>query len=195
MSGQIPFVTQLNNNYRNDCAFASAAMLIGAYTDSTPTIGELVTRYGVPNQFTTIAQLMRCLNAEGVPVAYTSAATWEFYQQKWHDNVPVIGLLAMHVIADNDGFPYAHFAPCVGRENHKVKLLNPLRLQAPHLVPEIEFIRAITERSRYVGGTNNPLQAVYPVAPLSAPVPTMFDRISTVAAEIHIAADVLRKAG
>jgi hypothetical protein len=191
----IQHVTQQGNNLRNDCAWACFKMLEQAYLGASHTLRQLAEMYGRVDEFTTIAQLYRGLTAAGVPSTYTTAATWEFYLQKWAEGVPVIPLLAMHVISDNDGYGWAHFAVTTGVKDGLVTIFNPLKLKGPTSIPEAEFRRAITERSKYVGGTNSPLQAVYPLAPLAAPVPTMFDRISTVAAEIHIAADALRKAG
>lgn len=168
----IRHITQMDNDTSSDCAWACHKMLQDAYTGASPSIRELATRYGRVNQFTTIAQLMRGLNTEGVPVAYTANATYDWYVEKWQEGVPVIGLLAMHAVRDNDGYPWAHFAVLTGVDSKGVVTFNPLKRQGPTRIPVAEFRDAIYTRSRYVGGTNNALQAVYPLTPLAAPVPS-----------------------
>jgi ABC-type bacteriocin/lantibiotic exporter with double-glycine peptidase domain len=187
MSDRIPFVNQLNNRFSNDCAWACMAMYVRAYTKRTPTIEQLAARHGVPNQFTTVAQLVSGLNAEGVPARWAANATWSWYRQMWVQEIYPTALLAMHVVNDNDGYDWAHFAITAGRApGGMVKLLNPLRRTAPHLIPEAEFKLAITKRSRYVGGTNNPLIAIYPLMPLP-PSALYSDRVQAVASSIRLA--------
>jgi ABC-type bacteriocin/lantibiotic exporter with double-glycine peptidase domain len=185
MRAAIKHCTQQNNDTSNDCAWACFWMLKHYYTGSSPSIRELATRYGVVNKFTTVAQLVNGLNAEGVKVKNTREATFEWYLDKWAAGVPVIALLAMHVVSDNDGYPWAHFAIVTGVTDGRVTIYNPLKLTGPTSIPVAEFNRAITEPSRYVGGTNYPAQAVYPIVPDAAPIPLFATRIDAVAANLR----------
>jgi hypothetical protein len=181
----IQHVTQQGNNLRNDCAWACFKMLEQAYLGTSHTLRQLAETYGRVDEFTTIAQLYRGLTAAGIPSTYTTAATYDWYARKWAEGVPVIALLAMHVVSDNDGYDWAHFAVTTGAKDGRVTIFNPLKLKGPTTIPEAEFRRAITERSRYVGGTNNPAQAVYPIVPDAAPIPLFATRIDAVAANIR----------
>ena len=162
--------TQLDNAETNDCAWACFDMDMWAYLGRSPGIRALATRYGVVNKFTTVAQLVNGQTDAGIPSAYTTEATWEWYLQKWAEGVPVTTLAAMHVVTDNDGYPWAHWMKSVGYERGEVVVHNPLKRKRT-AIPEAEFRAAISERSKYVGGTNSPHIAVYPKKPLEIPVP------------------------
>jgi hypothetical protein len=173
------------------------AMLVQAHTGKTPTIEQLATRHGVPNKFTTVAQLVKGLNAEGVKATNTRAATFDWYVEKWEQDIAIAGLLAMHLVTDNDGFPWAHWAILTGRQNGFVKINNPLKLKAS-TIPERQFINAINIASEYIAGYdakgeiikgyNYVNQAVYPVVPAIAPLPLYADRIDAVAARVRLEA-------
>jgi ABC-type bacteriocin/lantibiotic exporter with double-glycine peptidase domain len=193
----IRHVTQLNNSLTNDCAWACMAMLVQAHTGKSPTIEQLATRHGVPNKFTTVAQLVKGLNAEGVKATNTRAATFDWYVEKWEQDIAIAGLLAMHKVTDNDGFPWAHWAILTGRSKGLVKINNPLKLKES-TIPEAQFINAINMQSEYIAGYdasgkaikgyNYTNQAVYPIVPAAAPIPLFANAIDAVAARVRLEA-------
>jgi hypothetical protein len=155
-----------------------------AYHGYSPGIRALATRYGVVNEFTRVAQLVNGQTHAGIPTAYTTEASWEWYLQKWAEGVPITSLMAMHKVTDNDGFTWAHWLKSVGYERGQVVVHNPLKRKRT-TIPEAEFRAAISERSKYVGGTNSPYIAVYPKHPLAAPIPLFAPRIDAVATNIR----------
>jgi hypothetical protein len=181
--------TQLDNLEVNDCAWACFDMDMWAYRGYSPGIRALATRYGAVNKFTTVAQLVNGQADAGIPSAYTTEATWEWYLTMWSVGYPITTLAAMHVVTDNDGFTWAHWLKSVGYENGQVVVHNPLKRKRT-TIPEAEFRAAISERSRYVGGTNSPHIAVYPKHPLRLPKPqsSLIDALKTVAKDIHVEA-------
>jgi ABC-type bacteriocin/lantibiotic exporter with double-glycine peptidase domain len=203
----IRHLSQLGNRLVNECGQTCVAMLANAYNDTALSIEDVARAtgtdkgrftpfyaYNILNADGTVKErvtgLYDMLNHYGIKAQHTGAATWEFYVSKLAEGVPVIALVAYRTYGD-----IGHFMVVTRIHDGKVTVFDPLAANGPTEWTEADFRRAITTRSKYTGGTNNITQAMYPLAPLSAPVPTMFDRISTVAAEIHIAADVLRKAG
>jgi ABC-type bacteriocin/lantibiotic exporter with double-glycine peptidase domain len=188
MAPALKHCTQQDNDTSNDCAWACFWMLKYHYTGSSPSIRQLATKYGKVNQFTTVAQLVNGLNAEGVTAKNTREATFDWYLGKWAAGVPVIALLAMHVVSDNDGYPWAHFAIVTGVKDGRVTIYNPLKRQGPTTIPVEEFKRAISTPSRFVGGTNYPAQAVYPIVPAAAPIPLFANAIDAVASRVRLEA-------
>jgi ABC-type bacteriocin/lantibiotic exporter with double-glycine peptidase domain len=182
---KIVHVTQNGNAFRNDCGPACIAMLASAYTGRDVTIAQVVKALNNANQFTTIAQLVTGLSAFGVKAASTREATWFWYQQRLDAGVPVIALVDYASYSSNPGrYLYAHFLIIAAYTNTKAIVFDPLRNDGPAEIPLNEFINSINTPSRYVGGTNYPAQAVYPIVPLSAPIP-LFARIDAVAANIR----------
>jgi hypothetical protein len=94
----------------------------------------------------------------------------------------------MHVVSDNDGYPWAHFAIVTGVKDGRVTIYNPLKRQGPTTIPVEEFKRAISTPSRFVGGTNYPAQAVYPIVPAAAPIPLFANAIDAVASRVRLEA-------
>jgi hypothetical protein len=99
-------------------------------------------------------------------------------------------------------YEYAHFLLVTGFSGTHVTVNDPLQFEGPTTIPMAEFIKSINQQSSYilrydangkpVKGYNYSNQAMYPLAPLSAPVPTLASRISAVAREVRAAGDGLR---
>jgi ABC-type bacteriocin/lantibiotic exporter with double-glycine peptidase domain len=197
----IRHLSQLGNRLVNECGQTCVAMIANAYNDTALSIedvaratgtdkGRFTPFYAYNDNGVRVPGLYDMLNHYGVKAQHTGAATYEWYVSKLAEGVPVIALVAYRTYGD-----IGHFMVVTRIHDGKVTVFDPLAANGPTEWTEADFRRAITTRSKYTGGTNNITQAMCPLAPLAAPVPTMFDRISTVAAEIHIAADALRKAG
>lgn len=192
----IRHITQLNNRLVNECGQTCAAMLANAYKGTALTVEEVARATGTDKgRFTPfyaynilnpdgsvkerVPGLFDILSHYGIKATHTGEASWEWYVSKLAEGVPVIALVAYRAYGD-----IGHFMVVTGIRDGKVTVFDPLAKTGPTEWTEAEFRRAITTRSRYTGGTNNPTQAMYPLTPLAAPVPTLQARISAIAAEI-----------
>lgn len=200
----IHHVSQLNNRLVNECGQACCTMLINAYKGRALTVEEVARATGTDKgKFTPFYELkikdskgnvievrpglFNILDHFGIKAAYSGQATLDWHKAKWAEGVPVITLVGYPSL-NNMG----HFVVTVGYRAGEVTLFDPLTATGPVTWPEAKFVRAISVRSTYTGGDNNPTQAMYPLTPLAAPVPTLQARISAIAAEIGGVAGGLR---
>jgi ABC-type bacteriocin/lantibiotic exporter with double-glycine peptidase domain len=196
----IKHVTQLNNPLVNDCGQACATMLINAYQGRALTVEQVARATGTDKgKFTPFYPfvirnpdgsvkerrpgLIDILYHYGLKASYTNAATWEWYLRKFAEAVPVIALVAYKSYGD-----MGHFMVITGASNGMVTVFDPLTDSGPTFWTEAAFKRAISVRSTYAGGTNNPHQAMYATTPLSAPIPLFANAIDAVASRVRLEA-------
>jgi ABC-type bacteriocin/lantibiotic exporter with double-glycine peptidase domain len=193
----IKHVTQLNNPLVNECGQACATMLINAYQGRSLTVETVARATGTDEgKFTPFYRLVfrnpdgsvkevrpglnDILNHYGLKPSFSNTATWEWYLRKFAEGVPVIALVAYKSYGD-----MGHFMVVTGTKNGMVTVYDPLMPTGPSQWTETAFKRAISVRSTYTGGTNNPHQAMYVETPISAPLPLFANAIDAVAVKLY----------
>jgi ABC-type bacteriocin/lantibiotic exporter with double-glycine peptidase domain len=211
----IKHLTQRTNTLANDCSQACAAMLVNAYQGLSLTIEQLARATGTNTgkfvPFTTYpkADGTRVIGLNDIfahynlPVRHTGDATIDWYRETLARGVPVLALVDYSAYTKKPTpYEYAHFLLVTGFSDTHVTVNDPLQFEGPTTIPMVEFIKSINQQSSYilrydangkpVKGYNYSNQAMYPLAPIAAPVPTFAGVISTVAREVRAAGDGLR---
>jgi ABC-type bacteriocin/lantibiotic exporter with double-glycine peptidase domain len=196
----IRHITQLNNRLVNECGQACCTMLINAYQGRALTVEQVARATGTDkgkftpfyelkikdkdgNVIETRPGLFNILGHYGIKATYSGNATLDWHRAKWAEGTPVITLVGYKSYGD-----MGHFVVTVGYKAGEIILFDPLTTAGPVAWSEAKFVRAITVRSTYTGGDNNPTQAMYPVAPLSAPIPLFANAIDAVASRVRLEA-------
>jgi ABC-type bacteriocin/lantibiotic exporter with double-glycine peptidase domain len=162
-------LTQLYLGLYNACGPACAAMVVNLFVRYRKlSVVQMAALVGNDGGFSTFNAVMRGLQLGGVRCRYEGNATIDWYIRTLAAGFPIIALVS-YAAFTNRPFNYllAHFIVVVGIDDQWVTAFDPLRLFGPYKFPRKEFERAISVRSAYPGGTNNPYQAIVPEDPLS----------------------------
>jgi hypothetical protein len=182
-------ITQLDNEFTNDCGPSAIAQGVYLLTGVLLTILAVVNWIGNRNLFTTVAQFIAALKHYGVPAVYEGNATWEWYKRMLDEGHIVFALVDYDQFSDNPlRYFYAHWMTVIGYDATHVIAHDSLRRTGPTRFPIAEFIRAINTPSQYVGGFNRPNQAIVTVASRKAPIPLFANAIDAVAARVRLEA-------
>jgi hypothetical protein len=182
-------ITQLDNEFTNDCGHSAIAQGVYLLTGILLTILTVVNWIGNRNQFTTVTQFLAALKHYGLPSNYEGNATWDVIRRALDERRIVFALVDYDQFSDNPmRYFYAHWMTVIGYDATHVIAHDSLRRTGPTRFPIAEFIRAINSPSQYVGGFNRPNQAIVTEATRQAPVPSLFDRVQAVAREVRLAA-------
>jgi predicted double-glycine peptidase len=158
---------------RSDCGQTCCGMLIHAFTDKRPTVGQIATATKTDhNGFTNFVDLIRILAYYGVQAKMCAPkeATLEWHEAMLFQGRPTIALVAYDQLPSPVNYKLAHFLVVVGFDEQHVYLNDPLQNIKAWRVTREEFRRAIDTPSRY-SSTNpqalNPSNlALYPKAQL-----------------------------
>lgn len=200
MLGILRHVSQLANQWTNECGWCAALVLIWAYLGLDLTLARLIALFGVhKGQFTPfytytndvgkkVLGLNDIFGRFDLSVGFTNRATWEWYLDMSARGIPVIALVAYRKYGD-----IGHFVIVQTASEHGVVLFDSLESTGPTVWTAEEFRRAISIRSKYTGGTNNPHQAMYITNPFPKPKPArpaslILDELQSAATAIQAAA-------
>lgn len=169
----VEHLTQIGTG-ANNCGPATGEMLRRLYRPSLRRrVQDARALMGGYGQFTT-AQGIRDYNNRGrVPCVVTDRADFDYYVAALASRRPVIALVDYRAFPVNPpptlryAYEYAHFILVIGMRNGLVYYHDPLYLTGPQSMPAYNFNLAISSRSRYIGGTNDPYIAIVPVYPYS----------------------------
>jgi hypothetical protein len=171
-------ITQLDNEFTNDCGPATIVQGVYLLTGLLLTIRAVVTWIGNANKFTTVAQMIAAFKHYGVSARYEGNATWDVIRRALDDGLLVFALVAYEQFSDNPlGYIYAHWITALNYDATHVMVHDPLRRTGPTRVTIPEFVRAINTPSKYVGGFNRPNQAIIAEAARQMPVPSVLARV------------------
>jgi hypothetical protein len=161
-------LTQLVGLY-NACGPATAAVMVNAYIRwRRLSVHQMAAKIGNDGGFSTFAAVLRGWRAGGLYGHYEGNANIYWYEETLAAGYPITALVAYSAFTDRPfNYQLAHFMNITAMNDLYVTAFDPLRLIGPVLFPRREFERAISIRSAYPGGTNNPFQAIVPDKPLT----------------------------
>jgi ABC-type bacteriocin/lantibiotic exporter with double-glycine peptidase domain len=190
----IRHLTQRTNTLANDCSQACSAMLVNAYLGLNLSVESLAkatgtntgrfvpfSSYTKPNG-TRVVGLNDIFAHYKLAMTHTQKATLAWYRETLGRGIPVLALVDYSAYSDNPlRYEYAHFLLVVSMTDTTARVMDPLRTEGPTDIPLREFAKSINQQSAYIArydangkpvkGYNYSNQAMYPLAPLIAPVP------------------------